>query len=163
MYSSGDSALAVFFGTMMIVGVIFVLIGIAMYVLKSIGVMKLADKRGLENSWLGWIPIADLYLLGTIVGEMDLFGYKVTNLAMVAPGAAAGYFVLSFIPFINFLAMIAFAIFMVVFLYNLYKMYSDQAVLYTILSVIGLAAIFIFLIRDKEPLNQGNYSPPSQY
>ena len=50
---------------------VFFVIFIAFYVLKSIGLMTLAANKGIENAWLAWIPVADLYIMGSIVGEMD--------------------------------------------------------------------------------------------
>ena len=38
------------------------------YVLKSIGLMTMAANKGIENAWLAWIPVADLYIAGSISG-----------------------------------------------------------------------------------------------
>ncbi|MEQ8174162.1 MAG: hypothetical protein ABRQ26_03750 [Syntrophomonadaceae bacterium] len=143
---------------------VFFAILIAFYVLKSIGLMTLATNKGIENAWLAWIPIADLYIMGSIVEEMDLFGYRLTNLGMWLPVACIGGMVLGMIPILGFLVSLALMVFMIMFTYNLFKMYTESAVLYTVLSLLlGLFSIFIFIIRNNQPINQGGYTPPTQY
>ena len=40
--------------------------GIAVYVLTALAFYTIADRRGLKNPWLAWIPVANLWLLGSI-------------------------------------------------------------------------------------------------
>ena len=40
--------------------------GIAVYVLTALAFYTVADRRGLKNPWLAWIPVANLWLLGSI-------------------------------------------------------------------------------------------------
>jgi len=56
------------------------IIFLVFYVLKSIGLMTMAANKGIENAWLAWIPVADLYIAGSILGEMDVFGNRLDNL-----------------------------------------------------------------------------------
>lgn len=42
------------------------LIGIAIYVLTALGLQTIAKRRGINNPWLAWIPIADMWVLGCI-------------------------------------------------------------------------------------------------
>lgn len=158
-----ESGLAAIMAMSMGFMLVFFVIAIAFYVLKSIGLMTMATNRGIENAWLAWIPIADLYIMGSIVGEMDLFGYRLTNLGMWVPVICIGGWVLSLIPILGILISLALMVFMIMFIYNLFKMYTDSAVLYTVLScLLGLFSIFIFIIRNNQPIG-GGYTPPSQY
>lgn len=142
---------------------VFFVIFIAFYVLKSIGLMTLAANKGIENAWLAWIPVADLYIMGSIVGEMDLFGYRLTNLGMWLPVGVIGGWILAMIPIIGILFSLALMVFMIIFIYNFFKIYTESAVLYTVLScLLGLFAIFVFIIRNNQPIG-GGYTPPSQY
>jgi len=135
----------------MAVVAVLMLIGLVLYCLKSIGLYTLAKNRGIENPWLAWIPIADLYIMGMLVGEMDLFGIHIDNLGLWLPVVVVGGSVLSWIPVLGTLISIAMLIFMVVFIYKLFEMYSENAVLFTILSVLlGLFAVFVFVIRNNE-------------
>lgn len=158
-----ETGLAAFMAMSMGFLLVFFVIVIAFYVLKSIGLMTLATNKGIENAWLAWIPIADLYIMGSIVEEMDLFGYRLTNLGMWVPVASIGGMVLGMIPFLGFLVSLALMVFMIMFIYNFFKIYTESAVLYTVLScLLGLFSIFIFIIRNNQPIS-GGYTPPSQY
>lgn len=159
-----ETGLAAFMAMSMGFLLVFFVIVIAFYVLKSIGLMTLATNKGIENAWLAWIPIADLYIMGSIVEEMDLFGYRLTNLGMWVPVASIGGMVLGMIPILGFLVSLALMVFMIMFIYNFFKIYTESAVLYTVLScLLGLFSIFIFIIRNNPPISQGGYTPPSQY
>ena len=39
---------------------------IAAYVLTALAIYTVAQRRGLKNPWLAWIPVADIWLLGSI-------------------------------------------------------------------------------------------------
>lgn len=64
-YAAGagfGGALAMFGFTMSIAFVM----GLARYIMNALGILFMAKKVGIRNGWLGFIPIADLYLLGKI-------------------------------------------------------------------------------------------------
>ena len=42
------------------------LLGIASYVLTGLALYTIAKNRGLHNAWLGWIPVVNVWLLGSI-------------------------------------------------------------------------------------------------
>ena len=48
------------------------LLSIATYVLRSIGLYTIAKRRGIANPWLAWIPVAWVWVLGSI---SDQFRY----------------------------------------------------------------------------------------
>lgn len=50
------------------------LFGIALYVLRAAGVYTIAKRRGINNPWMSWIPVVDLWVLGCI---SDQFQYVV--------------------------------------------------------------------------------------
>ncbi len=146
-------------------GFLFVLVAVLLvfYVLKSIGLMTMAANKGIENAWLAWIPIADLYIAGSIVEEMDLFGNRLTNLGMWLPVIMVGGMIIGIIPVIGTIISLAAFVFFLMFSYQLFSMYSpSQAVLFTVLSILGLWAIFVFVIRNNQPVGQtssgGNFT-----
>lgn len=146
--------------------IIFFMLLVVFYVLKSVGITALAANKGLENAWLGWVPVADLYIAGQIVGEMTLFGYRIPNLSLWLPVVMVGSVFLSWIPVLDVLVWIAALIFFIAFSYVLFNMYTSNALLFTLLGVIlGLWPIFVFMIRDNQPLHQDiekNVFPPPQ-
>jgi hypothetical protein len=140
--------------------IFFLVIGLVFYILKSIGLQTLAARRGIENPWLAWIPIADLYIMGLLVGKMDIFGYHLDNLGLWLPVIVIGCYILSRIHGIGFLFILALLVFMILFVNKLFGIYTTQATLYTVLSVIlGLLPVFLFVIRNNEPLNQAPSGP----
>jgi len=131
--------------------VVCLLIGLLFYCLKSIGLYTLAKNRGIENPWLAWIPIADLYIMGMLVDEMDLFGLHIDNLGLWYPVGMVGGSLLCGIPVLGAIIWLVLMIFLVMFLYKLFEMYSENAILFTILSILlGLFPIFVFVIRNNE-------------
>ena len=51
---------------MLISGVPSFLINVAAYVLTALAIYSVANRRGLKNPWLAWIPVANVWLLGSI-------------------------------------------------------------------------------------------------
>ncbi|MGI6469386.1 MAG: hypothetical protein GXZ09_02835 [Syntrophomonadaceae bacterium] len=145
---------------------LFYLIAIVFYVLKSIALQTLAANRGIENPWLGWIPIADLYIMGLLVKEMDVFGYRLDNLGLWCPVIFVGGAILTTIPVLGVIISVALLVFAVLFTYRLFEIYTSQAILYTVLSVLlCLFPVFLFIIRNNSPISstpQG-VQPPNNY
>lgn len=154
MYDTGMMALLAYYtGLAIFLFIVF----LVFYVLKSIGIMTLASNKGIENAWLAWIPVADLYIAGSILGEMDLFGNRLDNLSLWLPVIMLAGVVLGQIPFLGFLIGLASMVFFLIFAYNLFNLYSpNQAALYTILSIIGLWPVFIFIIRNNQAVSDHN-------
>lgn len=132
-----------------------VLIAIALYVIFAIGLMNIANRKGIENAWLAFIPIAQLYILGLIIKELKIFSFEVPSPELVLPIAGVATIVLGAIPFIGFILSIANIILNVAALYTLYLMYIPaKAMIYTILGIIFpiLTPFFVFSIRNEEPV-----------
>ncbi len=142
---------------------IFAVIGLALWIIGSLGLMKMAQNRGIENAGLAWIPIVGHPLiLGRLVPEISLFGGTVSQLHVVLPVAVGVLAVLSgpiaMIPVLGalvvFAASILYAIIYFVTLYNLYKSYRpSSATLFLVLSIIFqfMPGIFWFVMRNDRP------------
>ena len=48
---------------------IYNLISIAVYVLYALGLYTIAQRRGIANAWLAWIPMGNLWILGCIADD----------------------------------------------------------------------------------------------
>lgn len=48
------------------------LLSIAIYVLQSLGLYTLAQRRGIEHAWLAWIPVGSIWILGSIADDYQL-------------------------------------------------------------------------------------------
>lgn len=136
--------------------IIFLVVFVVLWVLKSIGLAQMAKNKGIENGWLAWLPVADLYLMGTIVEEMNLFSMKVTNLGLWFPVVNMLGIMLSGIPILGIIFYLGLIVFQIVFIYHFFKMYTPQATLYTVLCVFFafLCPIFIFVLRDNPIIYQ---------
>ena len=42
------------------------LVSVAVYVFTALGLYTLAQRRGLRNPWLAWIPVANVWILGSL-------------------------------------------------------------------------------------------------
>ena len=132
------------------------------YVLKSIGLSTLAANRGIANPWVAWIPVADLYIMGMLVEKIEILDYHLNNLGLWFPVIVVGGAILSGIPVFGFLTSIAMFLFSLLLVYKLFEMYTNQAVLYTVLSVLlGLFPVFVFIIRNNKLLTSCPFQPSS--
>lgn len=72
---------------------------IVMYVFRSVGLYSIAKRRGIHNPWLAWIPVANLWVLGSI---SDQYQYvtkgKVRNTRKVLLALGIPYACVSAIP-----------------------------------------------------------------
>ena len=138
------------FAASIFVGVLGFIFAVVAYVFSALGLMTLANNKGIENAWLAWIPIANLYILGKIVETVDIGTWTVPKLELILPLSVPALWLLNFIPVIGWLASIAVLVFYGFVLHKLFSKYRpEQAVLYTVLSIVlGLFWIFIFIIRN---------------
>lgn len=52
--------------------VIYLLIfglSIAMYILQSLGMYSIANRRGIKHPWMAWLPLTNLWILGSIADQ----------------------------------------------------------------------------------------------
>ena len=49
-----------------------VLLGIASYVLSAVAIYVIARRRGLRKPWLAWVPVLNVWLLGSPVSYTHL-------------------------------------------------------------------------------------------
>jgi hypothetical protein len=54
-------------------------VAIASYVLLGIAILNMSNARGLPNGWLGFVPLANMYQLGQISGDIEIAGFKVKH------------------------------------------------------------------------------------
>jgi uncharacterized membrane protein YqjE len=146
-----------------VVTLIFAIIGIALYVLLAIGLYGLAKTENTGNEWFAFIPILQLYIIGKILGQVNIGGYTVPMLEIVFPLAPIAVSIvggiLGIIPvlggLVQLLLNIALFVLSVVVIFNFYKRYrGEQAMLMTVLSIIlpFMGPIYIFKLKDARPL-----------
>ena len=92
------------FGAVLIVYLIFMLISLAIpvaaYIMTGIGLSRMARACNLRSPWLAWVPIGDLYTIGSIaeIGA-SRGGKKSMPYRKILPGITGGFLAL-FLAFI---------------------------------------------------------------
>ncbi len=81
--SSGVEAGAVvgiFMGLMLAFYLFVLAIGVVFYILQSLGVYTVAKRRGIGKPWLAWIPLGDVWIIGSISDQYQYVKLgKITN------------------------------------------------------------------------------------
>ena len=171
----GFGVLGVFLVVYLLILLIALAVSVAAYVLQSLGYYTIAERRGIKRPWLSWLPVGNLWILGSI---SDQYQYvvkgKIKNRRKVLLGLSCGLMVLyivwavvliasaamadmmgsgliiGLIGILGGLLLVALAICLAVFqyicLYDLYRSCAPgNAVLYLILSVVVNWVIPLFV------------------
>jgi hypothetical protein len=145
-------------GVLLAVGgfiLLFILLGLIFYILFSLGLYTMASRRNLPNAWLAWIPIAQLYMMGEVIGPVELGNFTADRPGLYLLGAIIGLSVLSMLPMLGPIFSLATMVVIIGSLYLLFSRYTtdNTPLLYTILGIASfgaLAAILVFTIRNNE-------------
>ena len=90
------------------VGILACGFGILCYVFQSVGLHAIGKRRTIRHSWLAWLPIGNMWLLGSI---SDQYQYvvkgKVRSRRKVLLGLTIAIYALSVPSFLSYLAMLA--------------------------------------------------------
>ena len=184
--------LGVAFGILLIVYLVILLctsvFGIISYILTSLGAYTIANRRGIKNAWLAWIPVGSTWIIGYISDQYQqvakgkntrrritlMVTYAVTIGASFVVGIIGG--ILEFVPdamvfavvmLVMVLALLGVSIaYSVLFYFCLYDLYAsckpESSVLYIVLTIlVSITTPFlIFSCRNKD---QGMVPPQPQY
>lgn len=95
----GAGIFGVFFITYCLVLFLSFTFSIVCYVFQSIGLYTIADRRGIRHAWLAWLPVGNLWLLGSISDQYQYIAKgKIRNRRKVMLGlniAVVGLYLLS--------------------------------------------------------------------
>jgi hypothetical protein len=146
-----------FFAILGILLIIPLIIGLAIYIVTAMSLSQMATYEGIPNTWLAWIPIANLYIVGKLIKEIKFSTYVIPSHEYVLPGVALATMLFSKVPLIGFLICIANFVLVVYAFYLLFKRYvgGDKAVLYTVLGFLTcgiMLSIFLYTIKDKRAI-----------
>ena len=74
---------------------------VAFYVLRSIGIYKLAKRQSIKNAFMAWLPFVWIYPLCLIIGESRFFGVTFKKIAVwVCLGFAIAQFTMALYNFL---------------------------------------------------------------
>lgn len=149
-----DEAAVGIFAALAGVFIVFGIVGIVGYVLMAIGLQRMAINEGIENAWLAWVPVGNVWIIGKLVKTIELGSNKWEQAELILVVAVAASILLSAIPVIGTIISLAVGILLILVNYKLYKLYApEKAVMYLIVTIIfNLIAmgIILFILRDKK-------------
>lgn len=126
------------------------LIALALYLLMSFSLYTMAKNKGLEHEWLAFIPIAQMFILGRLIGAIKFQNYTVP---FPAEWVLLGASLITVFLNNNFISFVVYLVAILAY-YNLYMLYQeDRAVVYTVVGAIVPVTIpfFIYSIRNNVP------------
>ena len=86
---------------------ILIAIGVVSYVFRALSLYTISKRRGIHNPWLSWIPVGDMWILGSI---SDQYQYvvkgKVRNRRKVLLGFTIALLALVIVMYISLIAML---------------------------------------------------------
>lgn len=121
---------------------------VVLYILKSIGLYKMAKNENDKTAFLAFVPYGCFYVLGKIVGKTKIFGIEIDNPEILLPLLGLGMY----LPYVRLAASILFMLALYGLLYRLYEKKSTNfKTVLLILSILFpfLIPIFIFALRNK--------------
>lgn len=122
---------------------------IILWLLKSIGLYKIAKKNNDKYAFLSFIPYGCLFIKGRIIGSTKLFGIDISKPEIVLP-------LLILTAHLSFARSISFLLLMLFYYGILYRLYQKQvpsfAIVLTVISIfIPITQPFIiFFIRNSD-------------
>lgn len=152
---------------------------ITVYVLGSLGLYAIAQRRRISNPWLAWIPLGNLWLLGCVSDQYQHMAKgKITGRRKILLGLSIAVFAMYFVwlfgtilgaltgiggmatgllMLLGLLVYIGMAIALTVYQYICYyDLYNscdpDNSVLFLVLSIVfsGIMPFFVFACRKKD-------------
>ena len=103
--ASGFGALGVFLVLYLLIMFFTTAFSLVCYVLQSYGLYTIANRRGIRNSWLAWVPVGNMWILGSISDQYQYVAKgKVKNRRKLLLGLNIGLVVATVGWFIAILA-----------------------------------------------------------
>lgn len=155
--STGEGGIFAFLAIFGALIFLFFIVGIVLYILASLGLYKMAVNVSIENPWLAWVPVANMYIIAKLIKTLKIKDFIVPSLEYVLPGGVIAVAILGGIPFIGTLLSLAYSILLFFALHKLFKIYRPQnALLWLILSIIlpFMGPIFIYMIRNDRRIEE---------
>ncbi len=154
---NASASFNVFAGAFFFIILIFMLVGCALYFLGVYGLYTMGKRQNVKHLWLSYIPIAQLYVAGSIIKSFQIYKFNITKPQLVLPMASVATMLLVWIPYVGAIAVLCNAILLLYSLYFFFRKYyaDNTAMVYTILGIIipFLLAIFIFKARNANPID----------
>lgn len=140
-----------FYGLSAVLFILMVVFAIIVYVFTAISIMTLANRNNISNSWLAWIPVANLYLFSSLIKEK----FKIPYFEWILVVGVAALGIASINSLVLCLLALTLYIILLIIFHEIFKKYSKSYVLLTIFGIMFpiLLPFFLFTIKNNEPVN----------
>lgn len=125
------------------------IISIAVYVLTALALYAVAERRGISKPWLAWIPIANMWILGSISDQyQQTVKNKKTNRRTLLVVLESIYFIVLLV-----LIVVALVAALDIFAFAMNEGYSEEELIYELLPALGsmlvvwLVTIVVVIVR----------------
>ena len=82
-------------------------LSIAMYILQSLGMYTIAQRRGIRNPWMAWLPVTNVWILGSIADQYRYVACgQIRNRRKVLLGMSIAMLALGLLFFGGYIALI---------------------------------------------------------
>jgi hypothetical protein len=135
---------------------ILLIIGIISYFLSSIALMRMSQNAGVDEAWLAWIPVGNLYIVGRLIKSIEFGGKSYDQAEIILPGVCLAGIALGRLALVGSVVNMGVSLVTFYGFYSLFKCYAPERttkymVMSVLLPVIGMS-IALFRIRDFEPV-----------
>jgi len=134
---------------------IFGAIALVAYILVALALMTMADKQGIENAWLAFLPIANMNIIGKLLGKLNLFGTIIDQPEMILPLVSVASIALANFGAIGSLVSLISFVISIIAYYQLVEKYKQgSGILYVLLLVVvaPVGAYLLYSIRENTPM-----------
>ncbi len=122
------------------------------YCMKSIGLSTMASNRGISFPWLGWVPLADFYILGCLIGPFKFFGFNIYKSSVLLPMGLLAVILTGYVPVLGVVTGMVFFLFIFTAIYQLFSIYTPENAIWCILlSLFLLFPVILYVIRNNYP------------
>lgn len=82
-------------------------VAVALYIFQALGLYTIAVRRGIRNPWLAWLPVTDMWLLGSISDQYRyVFHGQIRNRRKVLLGLCIAVGVMTLVLYISYIAVV---------------------------------------------------------
>lgn len=183
---TGMAALGAVLVFFLVIALICFGFGILCYIFQSLGLYRIAKRRGIRNGWLAWLPVGNMWILGSIADQYRyvakgqvknrrkiLLGLTIAIMVLSGLGSVIGFAIgvaaglggnlntlalAALIPVIAGIVSVVASVFQYIVCYDLYRSCDpDDSVLFLVLSILFPVAVPFFIFAMR---NKDRGMPP---
>lgn len=100
-------AVGAILGILLVFYLLVIAIGVGFYVLQSLGLYTVAKRRGIHNPWLAWLPVGNLWIMGSISDQYQYVAKgRVRNRRKILVGLLLAMFAVMFLMYAGIFSMV---------------------------------------------------------